>query len=148
MGLKKVISVGEIGNGVAKKVKEIGKVAPNIISHKDPRLLIWFANGEKRWESKTVLGNNIYHVHAKDTKIEKLASLNTLLEPKSYDEYHSRTWNYCTLGNGHNSEWWLNFISTLKNSGYNDVVSIEHGDRKISNEAGLSKAINLLKKLI
>ncbi len=112
----------------------------------DPSHYFWM--GGDPLSAIPVLGNNIYHVHAKDTKIEKLASLNTLLEPKSYDEYHSRTWNYCTLGNGHNSEWWLNFISTLMKSGYNDVVSIEHGDRKISNEAGLSKAINLLKKLI
>ena len=47
MGLKKIISVGDFGKGTAKRVKEIGKVAPNIISHKDPRLLIWFTNGEK-----------------------------------------------------------------------------------------------------
>jgi sugar phosphate isomerase/epimerase len=94
------------------------------------------------------LGNNIYHVHAKDTKIEKLACVNTLLEPKSYDEYNTRSWNYCTLGNGHDQQWWFDFIKLLKKSGYNDVLSIEHGDRKLPNEIGLTKAINLLKKII
>ena len=112
----------------------------------DPSHYFWM--GGDPLSAIPVLGDNIYHVHAKDTKIENHSKLNTLLEPKSYDDFQSRSWNYCTIGNGHDSRWWSQFIKLLKRCGYNDVLSIEHGDRKLTNELGLTKAINFLKKIV
>ena len=112
----------------------------------DPSHYFWM--GGDPLSAIPVLGDNIYHVHAKDTKIENHSKLNTLLEPKSYDDFQSRSWNYCTIGNGHDSRWWSQFIELLKRCDYNDVLSIEHGDRKLSNEVGLTKAINFLKKIV
>ena len=112
----------------------------------DPSHYFWM--GGDPLSAIPVLGDNIDHVHVKDTKIENYSKLNTLLEPKSYDDFQSRSWNYCTIGNGHDSRWWSQFIELLKRCGYNDVISIEHGDRKLSNEVGLTKAINFLKKIV
>ncbi len=112
----------------------------------DPSHYFWM--GGDPLSAIPVLGDNIYHVHAKDTKIENHSKLNTLLEPKSYDDFQSRSWNYCTIGNGHDIRWWSQFIELLKRCDYNDVLSIEHGDRKLSNEVGLTKAINFLKKIV
>ena len=112
----------------------------------DPSHYFWM--GGDPLSAIPVLGDYIYHVHAKDTKIENHSKLNTLLEPKSYDDFQSRSWNYCTIGNGHDSRWWFQFIELLKRCDYNDVLSIEHGDRKHLNEVGLTQAINFLKKIV
>ena len=112
----------------------------------DPSHYFWM--GGDPLSAIPVLGDNIYHVHAKDTRIDNHSKLNTLLEPKSYDDFQSRSWNYCTIGNGHDIRWWSQFIELLKRCDYNDVLSIEHGDRKLSNEVGLTKAINFLKKIV
>ena len=112
----------------------------------DPSHYFWM--GGDPLSAIPVLGDNIFHVHAKDTKIENHSKFNTLLEPKSYDDFQSRSWNYCTIGNGHDSEWWSEFIKLLERCDYNDVLSIEHGDRKLSNEVGLTEAIKFLKEIV
>ena len=87
----------------------------------------------------------LYHVHAKDVRIDPYnASLNGNLDHKSYGKISERSWVFRTVGYGHGSEWWKDFVSNLRMVGYDFVVSIEHEDGLMSSREGLRKAIECL----
>ena len=91
----------------------------------------------------------IYHVHAKDTRIDPHNSeINTLLETKPNDRVAERSWNYVTLGYGHSELWWRDFVIQLKQNGYDDVLSIEHEDFNLPPIVGVRKSIELLKNVM
>jgi sugar phosphate isomerase/epimerase len=91
----------------------------------------------------------IYHVHAKDTRVDPHNSeINTVLETKPGDQVKDRSWNYVTLGYGHPEIWWCDFVSLLRQVGYDDVLSIEHEDTSMSPMAGVEKSVSLLKRVI
>jgi sugar phosphate isomerase/epimerase len=91
----------------------------------------------------------IYHVHAKDTRIDPHNSaLNTLLETKPNDQVADRAWNYVTLGYGHSEIWWRDFVIQLKQNGYDDVLSIEQEDYSLPPMVGVRKSVELLKNVI
>jgi sugar phosphate isomerase/epimerase len=95
------------------------------------------------------LGDAIFHVHAKDTRIDREHSaLNTVLETKGNDRAGDRAWNYVTLGYGHGESWWRDFILLLRQVGYNDVLSIEHEDVSMAPLEGVKKSITFLKNII
>lgn len=72
----------------------------------------------------------IYHVHGKDTRIEKdIADTEMLFETCDHmAPQNIRPWNYVAVGYGHDQLWWKTFIAALKMNGYDGVVSIEVGD--------------------
>jgi sugar phosphate isomerase/epimerase len=91
----------------------------------------------------------IYYVHAKDTRIDpRNSEINTLLETKPTDQVKDRSWNYVTLGYGHPEIWWRDFVTELRQAGYDDVLSIEHEDNSFSPLAGVEKSVSLLKMVI
>ncbi len=96
-----------------------------------------------------VLGDSIFHVHAKDTQIYA-ANLPTtgVLDTKPYTEERNRTWIFRTCGYGHGEEWWREFVSTLRMYGYDYVLSIEHEDSLLSAEEGLTRAATFLNGLV
>jgi sugar phosphate isomerase/epimerase len=53
-----------------------------------------------------------------------------------------------TVGYGHDELLWRQFLSALREVGYDDVVSIEHEDALASPEEGVQKAIALLRACI
>ncbi len=113
----------------------------------DPSHLFW--QGIDPIQSVRALGEAVFHVHAKDTKLypSNLAT-GGVLDVKPYrDEIH-RSWLFRTVGYGHGSEWWAEFISTLQMTGYNDVLSIEHEDSLMAVEEGLGKAVAFLNSLV
>jgi len=59
-----------------------------------------------------------------------------------------RSWEYVTLGFGHDEFFWRSFLSTLKMMGYDGVLSIEHEDRLMSPREGIQKSITLLNGLV
>jgi sugar phosphate isomerase/epimerase len=96
-----------------------------------------------------VLGDAIFHVHAKDTQLypnnlERAGVLDT----KSYADERHRSWIFRTCGYGHGAEWWSEFISTLRMYGYDYVLSIEHEDSLLSPGEGLTKAANFLSRIV
>jgi sugar phosphate isomerase/epimerase len=96
-----------------------------------------------------VLGDAIFHVHAKDTEIYAANLARTgVLDTKLYTDTRGRTWNFRTCGYGHNAEWWTKFISTLRMYGYDYVLSIEHEDLLMSAEEGLGKAAAFLNEIV
>ncbi len=87
-----------------------------------------------------VLGESIFHVHAKDTQIYAANLPKTgVLDTKKYTDERNRSWIFRTVGYGHAYGWWKEFISTLRMYGYDYVLSIEHEDSLMSPEEGLAK---------
>ena len=58
-----------------------------------------------------------------------------------------RTWEYVTLGYGHDEIFWRNFLSTLRVMDYDGVLSIEHEDMLMSSREGIEKSISFLQGL-
>jgi len=91
----------------------------------------------------------LYHVHAKDTKIDPYNSgRNGNLDTKSYGDIMNRSWVFRSVGYGHSVEWWKDFVSTLRAVGYDYVLSIEHEDGLMSSMEGLRKALGVLKEAV
>src|SRR4029077_7023206 len=59
-----------------------------------------------------VLGDSIFHVHAKDTQIYPANLPKTgVLDTKKYTDERNRSWIFRTVGYGHAYGWWKEFIS-------------------------------------
>jgi sugar phosphate isomerase/epimerase len=57
-----------------------------------------------------VLGDAIFHVHAKDTQIyDRNLPLTGVLDTKPYTDERNRAWIFRTCGYGHGAEWWKEF---------------------------------------
>lgn len=116
----------------------------NIGVNFDPSHLFW-QNMDPE-ECIKALGDSIYHVHAKDTSIDKRnTALNGVLDVKPYAQELERSWIFRTIGYGHGAEVWKNIVSALKKVGYDGVISIEHEDSLMSVNEGFTKAVELLK---
>jgi sugar phosphate isomerase/epimerase len=96
-----------------------------------------------------VLGDAIFHVHAKDTQIYAANLPSTgVLDTKPYTDERHRGWIFRTCGYGHGESWWREFVSTLRLFGYDNVLSIEHEDSLLSPEEGLTKAASFLNSIV
>ena len=123
------------------------EVGPVIGANFDPSHLFW--QGIDPIASIRKLGEAVFHVHAKDTRIyEANCSLNGVLDKKSYRDEANRSWIFRTVGYGHGPEFWKDFVSTLRMVGYDDVLSIEHEDSLMSVNEGFSKAVQFLNEII
>ena len=109
----------------------------------DPSHALWMGGDPLRAIRR--LRGAIYHVHAKDTRIDPHNSeINTLLETKPNNRVAERSWNYVTLGYGHSELWWRDFVIQLRQNDYDDVLSIEHEDFNLPPVVGVQKSIELL----
>ena len=113
----------------------------------DPSHALWMGGDPLR--AIRQLQGAIYHVHAKDTRIDpQNRERNTLLETKPNDQVAERSWNYVTLGYGHSEIWWRDFVMQLRQNGYDDVLSIEHEDYSLPPIVGVRRSVELLKNVI
>jgi sugar phosphate isomerase/epimerase len=120
---------------------------PSLGCNFDPSHLFWQSIDPVA--AVRVLGDAIFHVHAKDTQIYSAnLSLTGVLDTKVYTEERARSWIFRTCGYGHGAQWWSEFISTLRMFGYDSVLSIEHEDSLLSPEEGLTKAAIFLNGII
>ncbi|MAZ53737.1 MAG: hypothetical protein CMO31_06940 [Trueperaceae bacterium] len=112
----------------------------------DPSHMMWM--GGEPLRAIRPLAEAIYHVHAKDTRIDPHNSeVNTLIETNANDQVQARSWNYVTLGYGHSENWWRDFISLLREVGYDDVLSIEHEDLSMTPIRGVQKSVDFLNSI-
>jgi len=120
---------------------------PAVGANLDPSHLFW--QGIDPVAAVRVLGDAIFHVHAKDTQMYPANLARTgVLDTKPYSEERGRGWMFRTVGYGHGAEWWKEFVSTLRIYGYDGVLSIEHEDSLLSAEEGLRKAAAFLNELV
>ena len=130
-----------------KKLRaEVGDI---IGANFDPSHLIW--QGMDPVAVIRALGkeNAIFHFHAKDTKIDAInTAVNGVLDTKSYADEINRSWIFRSVGFGNGETYWRDVISNLRMVGYDYAISIEHEDSLMSQNEGLEKAVDLLKKCI
>jgi sugar phosphate isomerase/epimerase len=120
---------------------------PSVGCNFDPSHMFW--QGIDPIAAIRLLGDAVFHVHAKDTQIYSVnLPLTGVLDTKPYTEERRRSWIFRTCGYGHGAEWWKEFVSTLRMYGYDNVLSIEHEDSLLSAEEGLTKAASFLNDLI
>ncbi len=119
----------------------------NIGANYDPSHMFWQSIDPIK--AIRVLGDSIFHVHAKDTQIYDANLPKTgVLDTKKYTDEQNRSWIFRTVGYGHAFGWWKEFISTLRMYGYDNVLSIEHEDSLMSPDEGLTKAAAFLNSII
>jgi sugar phosphate isomerase/epimerase len=120
---------------------------PAVGCNYDPSHMFW--QGIDPIAAIRLLGDCIYHVHAKDTQIyDRNLPMTGVLDTKKYTDERNRSWIFRTVGYGHGAEWWSEFISTLRMYGYDYVLSMEHEDSILSPEEGLTKGIRFLDSLV
>jgi sugar phosphate isomerase/epimerase len=113
----------------------------------DPGHLFWMA-GDPIMAVRS-LGNALYHLHAKDVRIEKgLVDTDGLLDTKTIDCFSKRSWNYVALGHGHDTRWWKEFFSVVSMTGYNGPVSLEMEDLTMEPLVGVKKSVKVLKEAL
>jgi len=112
----------------------------------DPSHLFW--QGADPIAAARKLKEAIYHVHIKDIRVEMPSAVNTMLDGKDVHEYARRSWNFVIPGFGHDAHWWSKFIITLKMTGYDGTLSIEHEDYTMETIPAIQKTVNLLKSII
>ncbi len=113
----------------------------------DPSHLIW--QGIDPVAAIRELKGCIYHVHAKDTKIDKYnTAKNGVLDTKHYGDELNRSWIFRTVGYGNNESYWRDLVSNLRLCGYDKVLSIEHEDSIMTIDEGLRKAVDFINQII
>ncbi|MBR5233745.1 MAG: sugar phosphate isomerase/epimerase [Clostridia bacterium] len=122
-------------------------VGPTLGANFDPSHLIW--QGMDPVAVIRALGDAIFHVHAKDTKMDKYNTAKTgVLDTKPYGDEINRAWIFRSVGYGNDEVYWKDIVSNLRLVGYDHVLSIEHEDSLMSQNEGLSKAVEMLKRVL
>ena len=122
-------------------------VGPELGANFDPSHLIW--QGMEPVAVIRALGDAIFHVHAKDTKIDKYNTAKTgVLDTKPYGDEINRAWIFRSVGYGNDEVYWKDIVSNLRLVGYDHVLSIEHEDSLMSQNEGLSKAVEMLGRVL
>ena len=123
-------------------------MGPEIGANLDPSHLIWQGMDPIK-VIRALGGEAIFHVHAKDTKIDPInAPIDGTLDARPYTEEIHRSWIFRSIGYGHDELFWKDFVSQLRLVGYDYVLSIEHEDSLMSKNEGLVKACDVLKRAI
>ena len=113
----------------------------------NPSHLFW--NGVDACAAIRKLGDAIYHVHAKDCKLDPYnAAVNGCNDAKPYSDEINRSWIFRTVVYGHDYQTWKDIVSNLKLVGYDFVLSIEHEDSLMSVNEGMQKAVAFLKEVV
>lgn len=115
----------------------------------DPSHLFWM--GGDPIEAARVLGEAgaLYHVHGKDSRTERrLIGPNGVLDTKGIDAFARRSWNYVAVGSGHDVQWWKEFLSVCRMSGYDDVISLEMEDLTLSMLDGHIASLRALREAL
>ncbi len=122
-------------------------VGETVGANLDPSHLMWM--GADPLAAARALGEAIYYVHAKDTRIDPvIAGVNGVLDTTPGSDFLNRAWSYITLGHGHGDAWWRDFIAALQVAGYDGVLSIEHEDPAMSALAGVEESVALLRRVL
>ncbi len=121
-----------------------GLVGKTVGMNLDPSHMFWM--GGDPILMLRALGSAVYHIHAKDVRIERhLSGINGLLETKFITRFAERSWNYVALGYGHDELWWKEFFSVANMIGYDGEVALELEDASMDIPTALEKSTKILK---
>jgi sugar phosphate isomerase/epimerase len=122
-------------------------IGPIVGANYDPSHPLWM--GADPLAAVRSLGSAIYYVHAKDCRIEPIPTgIDGLLETRPSSDVAQRSWNYATLGYGHDETWWRQFCAALRMVGYDGVLSLEHEDSLLPPLEGVQKSVDLLRRVM
>lgn len=124
-------------------------VGPELGANLDPSHLLW--QGIDPVQAVRTLGRAgaLFHVHAKDVYLDWTnIRANGVLDTKHYSRFGERSWSFRSVGYGQDEKFWRDFVSALREAGYDGVLSIEHEDGLASVGEGLGKAIELLQRVL
>jgi len=118
-------------------------VDPMIGLNLDPSHMFWM--GIDPIAAARALGSAIHHVHGKDARFERgIFEVQGYIETAAFSETRTRAWNYVAVGCGHDLQWWKEFFSVIKMTGYDGFVSLEMEDLTMSVEAGIRSSVDAL----
>lgn len=113
----------------------------------DPSHLFWMCGDPIA--AARALGNAIYHIHAKDVRIERgVNNVHGLIDVKPMESFAARSWNYVALGHGHDVGWWKEFFTVVKMVGFEGPVVLEIEDLTMDPLTGVKKSLNVLKEAL
>ncbi len=114
----------------------------------DPSHLMWM--GADPLVAVQALTGAIYHVHAKDTRIEAAGGIRSRFETLPNEQVEERAWNFVAVGSGHpdGTKFWARLVSQLQASGYDSVMSIENEDYRRSQCDSVKLAAQTLKAAV
>jgi len=102
-------------------------VGPTIGVNFDPSHLWWMGIDVLAMIGE--LGDAIYYVHAKDVQIDDgIVARQGLVPAVDFADWDGRSWLYRAIGQGHDERFWRAFVTTLRRSGYDGIVTIELED--------------------
>jgi sugar phosphate isomerase/epimerase len=147
LGVKK-IAIENLGYNLVHNPETLFKlrneVGDMVGMNLDPSHLFWMG-GDPIAAART-LGDAIYHVHAKDVRIERgINDAQGLLDIKPMESFSTRSWNYVALGYGHNVGYWKEFFTVIKMTGYEGPIVMEMEDLTMDPFTGVKKSVDVLK---
>lgn len=121
-----------------------GEVGNMLGMNMDPGHMFWM--GGDPIEAVRVLGEAFYHIHGKDSRLERrMVGPNGVIDTKAIDRFAERSWNYVAVGCGHDLQWWKEFFSVCRMVGYNDYVSLEMEDMTMDPLEGVKTSLDALR---
>jgi sugar phosphate isomerase/epimerase len=115
--------------------ERVAESRPNLAVNLDPSHFFWQSIDPLAVARR--LGGRVAFAHGKDTALDDgRIPLDGVLD--------RRSWRFATVGEGHDLTWWRMFVETLRASGYDDVVSVEHEDRTKSPQQGVLESARML----
>jgi sugar phosphate isomerase/epimerase len=122
-------------------------IGPIIGANIDPSHLFW--QGMDPFAVIRALGPAVNHIHLKDTQVapDQIA-IAGVLDQRPFADPAQRAWVFRTVGSVHDSDWWSAFVATLRDVGYDDVLSIENEDAGLGPEAAVEAAARFMRPIL
>lgn len=122
---------------------------PELGANLDPSHFLWQGIDPVAAVRTLAGADALFHVHAKDVYLDRAnIAINGVLDTKHYSRFGERSWSFRSVGYGQDEKFWRDFVSALRTSGYDGVLSIEHEDGLASVAEGLGKAVELLQRAL
>jgi sugar phosphate isomerase/epimerase len=136
--------------------------ATHIGAEMDPSHLFW--QGIEPIEAVDHLGSLVFNAAAKDTRINRAARINGVLDDVGFTRPdpnapgtvplggpyvlsawpRAASWDFVAVGRGHDVAWWSSFLAALERVDADMAVNIEHEDAELGQLEGLESAAKVL----
>ena len=123
-------------------------VGPTIGCNLDPSHL--FVQQIDILETIRFLGDALFHVHMKDTRIDErnVKLLGTLDTTVPMANPQDRAWTFALVGWGHDDKFWRDFITNLRFIDYKGALSVEMESDYMNVIDGVKKAFEFLRPMV